>query len=812
MIVHWFKLYLKTVAKNRSFYLVNIMGLAIGVAAVTMVWLYGNNERSYNQWNPYKDRIYEVYEGEEYFKKGGFSPWLAAPYVNQLDKLTDVIEAYNFRRGDSKEISVRIGDTKAYLRERKDLQANVFQFFPFEMVYGSVEAYEKNWQDALALEVSEADRLFGKGADPVGRQLTLDGGKVLTVRCVYRIPGNSSIAPKALTAYETEEQIEKQRESNWSDSNFNLLIKLKEGVGLEEVKERIANVLYEHQYEVLARENEMSVAAYKKTVKENELFIFLVLDEVHLNPSSVTLGAGQNIQKTLYIMWGVALLILVLSVLNAINLSLLGSFERAKEVGVQKMLGATRATIVKQFMFEASVTAILALMLSMVLLEWLLPYFSLLVRSALTLSVGNFIPVFLCAFVFLLFFTGVLPAIFLSRFQALKVLKGNYLRRKSGSALRDSLLVFQFVIAFFFLTIAMLVHQQVNYMLEQDLGFSGDQVVNIRYRLKEGVDKYKHYQRFEEDLKKISGVKAVAVHAVLFGGGYLSSSTNVVEGEFLQSNNIPVSYDFMEVFQMQLKEGRFFDRAFASDSIDKVLVNETFEKMLGFQNGIVGEKIRWNNKAFEVIGVIRDFNSQGFFEENEASTYFMPNSVGWFSYLLDNVSVKIDAGDVQHTLERIERFWNERVDDEYGIRYSFANQDFERSYQRTMDQRMLFTVLMVVSVFIALIGLMALVSFNMESRLKEISIRKVLGASESGLLFDLCKRFVWYCALGFGISIYPVTYLSTVWLEDYVYRIEIGWEVFVLSFVILMPCSIVLVLWKAQRATRVNVLKYVNYE
>lgn len=812
MIVHWIKLYLKAFAKNKVFYLLNLMGLSVGIAAVIMVWLYGNNERSYNQWNPYKDRIYEVYEGEEYFKKGGFSPWLSAPYANQLDKLNDVIEAYNFRIGDSKEISVRIGDTKAYLRERKDLQANVFRFFPFEMVYGSVEAYEKNWQDALALEVSEADRLFGEGVDPVDKQLILDGGKVLTVRCVYRIQGNSSLAPKALTAYETEEQIEKQREGNWSDANFNLLIKLKEGVRLEEVEERIADVLYEHEYEVLARENEMSVAEYKKTVTKEGLFIFMVLDRVHLNPGSVVLGAGQNIQKTLYIMQGVALLILVLSVLNAINLSLLGSFERAKEVGIQKVLGVTKATIVKQFMFEASITAILALMLSMVLLEWLLPYFSLLVGSTLTLSAANFMPAFLFVFVFLLLFTGVLPAVLLSRLHALHVLKGNYLRRKSGSFLRDSLLVLQFVIAFFFLAIAMLVHKQANYMLEQDLGFSGDQVVNIRYRLKEGVDRYKHYQRFEQDLKKISGVKAVAVHAVLFGGGYLSSSVNHIEDVFIQSNNIPVSYDFMEVFQMQLKGGRFFDRAFASDSIDKVLVNETFEKEFGFRDGIVGKKIRWNNKAFEVIGVIKDFNSQGFFEENEASTYFMPNSVGWFSYSLENVSVKIETGDVQQTLEEIERFWKERVDDEYGIRYSFANEDFERSYQKTMDQRVLFTVLMVVSVFIAIVGLMALVSFSMESSLKEVSIRKVLGASESSLLFGLCKRFVGYCALGFIISIYPAVYLITVWLEDYVYRIEIGWEVFALSFAVLMFFSVVLVLWKAWSATRVNVLKYVNYE
>lgn len=815
MIANWIKLYLKTFAKNKVFSTLNIVGLSVGIASVILVLLYLKNEQSYDQWNPYKDRIYEVYSGKDYFKqRDGVSPWMSAPFADKLDKLSDVVEAYNFSYDFLEETSIRIGDKKEFLFDVAEKQANIFEFFPFETVYGSAEDYKNNREDALALEAEQASRLFGKGVNPVGEQITEDGGKLLTVRYVYRIPDNSSVDAKAMTAYWAEARIKENRESNnWTDANFNLLIKLKEGIALTDVKKYISNVMYEDHYEDSAKQEEMTVQEYKEKYKKDNIFQFHVLDKAHLNPDSLILGAGHNIQKTLNIMLGVSVLILLLAVLNAVNLSLVNSFQRAKEIGVKKVLGATRGSIVRQFMFETGITVFFSLTISFVIVELLLPYFNLFINRNLVFSALDFLPVLLFISALLIVFSGVLPALFLSGFKVLNVLKGNYMRRQSGAALRNTLLVFQFVIAFFFLTVAFLVNKQVNFMLNQDLGFNGDQVVNIRYKIKAGINRYKHYQKFEADLKKIKGVKAVAVHGVKFGGeGFRSSSTNIIGEESLQSNNVPVSYDFLEVFDIKVKEGRFFDRKLASDSIDKVLVNETFERIFDLKDGVMGKKIVWNSKEFEVIGVLKDFNSSGFAEEIEASTFFMPNSVSWFSNALESVSVKIDSKNVQQTLKDIETFWNTRVDDEYGIRYGFANQDFARSYQNTMNQRVVFNALMVISVFIALFGLMALVSFSMESRLKEVSIRKVLGASTEGLLINLCKKFVFYCVLGFLISIYPVVYLMNIWLEDYAYRIDVQWTVFGWSFVVLTLFSVALVLWKAWRATQVNVLKYVNYE
>ncbi|MBB1150651.1 ABC transporter permease [Myroides sp. NP-2] len=808
MVSNWLKLYFRYFKKNIWLSLLNILGLAIGMATLIIVLFYWKNEHSFDQWNPYKNRVYEV-EGtaDSYFKN-----WFPAPIANQLDQATSIIEAYNFSYMSFNMMSVVVEGKADFLYDIDERQANFFEFFPFTAVFGSAEAYKQNYKDALALEKNEAERLFGVGIDPIGKLVQLDNGKVLTVRFVFEIPGNSSIRFKGLTSYVTESQIAYNRADNWGDHNYRLLLKLKEGIGINEVEKQLQDVFYKEITQLYAQDEGVSVEELKEKMQGFMVLKYNELSGVHLNPESSGLGAGPAANKIVNIMLFSAILLLVLALVNAINLALVQSFKRAKEIGIRKAIGSTQRQLLKQMMFEAGITTLFSFAVALVLVELGMPYFTILVSRTLTTDFLSLVPVLGLLLLGVYLLLGVLPSLFVASFDAIKVLKGNFSRSKSGLRLRNALLVFQFVIAFFFLSTAIFVQQQVSHLLQEDLGFNGDQVVNIRFKVKDEKQHSAIYQRIEADLQKIEGVRAITNHSMLMGSGYGSSSSNMIGEVSFQSENVPVGYDFLKVFDGQLVEGRFFDRAFASDSINKIVVNETYKRTFNFSDGIIGKKMKWNGRDFEIIGVVKDMKIEGFSQEIPPVTYFMPNSVGWFSGLIETISVKIDPENVQHTLTQLEAFWTKRVEQTYPMQYEFANKEFAVSYQKTLYERTLFLWLMGVSMFIALFGLMAIVSFSIESRLKEIAIRKVLGASRKELIFNLSARFMVYCVFGFVLSVYPVYYLLQLWLEDFVYRIDLSIWPFLFAFIGLTFFSMLLVFWKSIKATRISTLKYINYE
>ncbi|MDM1408795.1 ABC transporter permease [Myroides sp. DF42-4-2] len=808
MVSNWLKLYFRYFKKNIWLSLLNILGLAIGMATLIIVLFYWKNEHSFDQWNPYKNRVYEV-EGtaDSYFKN-----WFPAPIANQLDQATSIIEAYNFSYMSFNMMSVVVEGKADFLYDIDERQANFFEFFPFTAVFGSAEAYKQNYKDALALEKNEAERLFGVGIDPIGKLVQLDNGKVLTVRFVFEIPGNSSIRFKGLTSYVTESQIAYNRADNWGDHNYRLLLKLKEGIGINEVEKQLQDVFYKEITQLYAQDEGVSVEELKEKMQGFMVLKYNELSGVHLNPESSGLGAGPAANKIVNIMLFSAILLLVLALVNAINLALVQSFKRAKEIGIRKAIGSTQRQLLKQMMFEAGITTLFSFAVALVLVELGMPYFTILVSRTLTTDFLSLVPVLALLLLGVYLLLGVLPSLFVASFDAIKVLKGNFSRSKSGLRLRNALLVFQFVIAFFFLSTAIFVQQQVSHLLQEDLGFNGDQVVNIRFKVKDEKQRSAIYQRIEADLQKIEGVRAITNHSMLMGSGYGSSSSNMIGEVSFQSENVPVGYDFLKVFDGQLVEGRFFDRAFASDSINKIVVNETYKRTFNFSDGIIGKKMKWNGRDFEIIGVVKDMKIEGFSQKIPPVTYFMPNSVGWFSGLIETISVKIDPENVQHTLTQLEAFWTKRVEQTYPMQYEFSNKEFAVSYQKTLYERTLFLWLMGVSMFIALFGLMAIVSFSIESRLKEIAIRKVLGASRKELVFNLSARFMVYCVFGFVLSVYPVYYLLQLWLEDFVYRIDLSIWPFLFAFIGLTFFSMLLVFWKSIKATRISTLKYINYE
>lgn len=809
MINNWFKLYARHFWKNKFFSILNLLGLSIGIAALVMVLLYWNNEHSYNQWNPYKDRVYEVYrvDGEE----GRISPWVPAPIVTKLEELSDILDSYTLLWDYVEKLSIQIDNKKEFIYNLQDHQATYLDMFPFPEVFGSIKDFQENKFDAIALEKKQAERLFGIGTDPTGREIIIDGGKRLIIRLVYEIPFLTSEAPLAFISYSGEQMIIDNNDV-WSDYNYKLLIKLKEGIALETVKSRLINTLFQPFLNRDSQRIGISEIEYQKRFVKNDPIVFFDLKSSHLNPRSQIFGSGSNANKILNSMLAVSSLILLLNILNTINLTIVKNFRRIKEVGIRKTLGGTKADILFQFVFETFFTVLIAFIIGLVLVEVLTPFLNLLVDRELKFNISQSLYLLIILFIIIFTLTAFLPAIFIASLKPNYVLKGNILKSKSNVSLRNVLLVLQFIIAFFFLSLAILMNKQVNYLIHQDIGLNGDQIINIRFNLSGLQNRYEVYNSFREDLLKINGVEYIAAHSLEFGGNLGSSSTNFIDGKTLYSGNIIIDYSFLDLFQIELKEGRFFDSNSKTDGQTKVLVNEAFEKEVNFKDGVIGKDIRWNGNYFKVIGVVKNFNTGGVGVEATPQTYFLGNAADWFHHIMETVSIKVDAKDIQETISKIEKFWNQRVDLVYPMEYGFANDQFANTYRKAIYQKTLFLVLMFVSIFIALLGLLAVVSFSIESRLKEVAIRKVLGADRKELIIDLSKKYLILCMLSFIISIYPVYYAINLWLEDFVYRIDITVFPFLLGFIILSILSAFLVVWKSWQATQVNVLKYINYE
>jgi putative ABC transport system permease protein len=382
------------------------------------------------------------------------------------------------------------------------------------------------------------------------------------------------------------------------------------------------------------------------------------------------------------------------------------------------------------------------------------------------------------------------------------------------------MLVFQFAIAVFFIIGTTIVHQQVNYLTNKNLGFKGDQVIEIDYLKKFDKqseasyknDFFKNYLTVKDRLSRIKGVNQVATGNFSFGNGARSSSDYVFQNARIQGLNMAVDFGMMEMMNIKLLEGRYFNSQYASDTINNVMVNETAVKILGIKQPVGKEIISRNSEKFKIISVVKDFNLRGPQEKNSPMVFTHLKAMPLMLQGINSIFVKVKGENIEETVSDIEQFWKTKVDTEYPFSYEFVDKKYARSFKEYVKQKNLFSILNVVVVLIAIFGLFALASFSMERRLREIAIRKTLGAETNVLLKELSKQYVFFCLIGFVIGVVPAYLLLEKWLENFAYRITIQIFPFAIAFLSLLFLTLIIVLAKAFQVTRMDVLKYLKYE
>ncbi len=773
------------------------------MATLIFAILFWNDEHSYDQWNPEKDKIYSVLNDI-----GGNNIWTsnAATTGPLLKAVSQDVESYCYFYAEYAKDVISYNGKKEVLNKIFTAQSNFFSFFPYKFIHGNGKTAIQD-RSSIALSDETAERLFGT-ENPMGKLVRYDG-QIFTVRGVYQLSEKSSVMPEAVTTVIDDDL--KRTKDQWS-YHYGLILKIKNPNATGAIIKNMDKLFFENCTKAQAKQEGLTIDEFLKKYGDPVKTSLLPLPEAKLYSGSSPFSEPNGNLQYLQILMGLSLLILLLSIVNYINLATANAIKRAKEIGVRKITGATKGQIIMQFVFETALITVFSALLALVLVEILLPYYNSFLNKDLVLVGAQFYIQLLIITLLVILVSGVLPAIYVSNFEALKVLKGNFSRSKKGIWLRNGMLVLQFAIAAFFIIGSFIVYKQVNFMAEKDLGFKGKQVLDITFKPKKGKTQFERYKVIKQEASKIKGVEAVSTALFAMGSQENSwSSASYQNNKPFIIQEMAMDLDMLDMLDIKVLKGRKLNTAISSDTISSVLLNEEAAKLIG-EKDILNKTILWRDEKVKVVGVVKNFNYFGLESRISPMVFFYATKINGVKDDIRHVFIKVKPDNISETIAGINKFWTQKVDSEYPFEYNFVDKNYARNFKKYENQRNLFALLNIIVILIAVFGLFALASFSMERRLREIAIRKTLGAETDKLLKELSRQYVVFCVIGFLIGVLPAYLLLQKWLENFAFRIDIPVLPFIIAFVSLLFLTLTIVLAKAYQVTKVDVLRYLKYE
>lgn len=805
MLLNYIKIFLYHLKQNKLFSFLNVFGLGIGISGLIFALLYWNDEQSYDAWNPEKDNVYQVLVQLTGMPVFSDCALFLQPILDKDTNVEKVVYADSWYQKDK----IIYKGKKEIVDKIINVEPDFFSLFPFEIIKGDVVSALKD-DSSVAISDVIAKRVFGD-ENPIGKQITcLD--QMFIVRAVYHIPGNSSIAPDVTMNKMTQFK----SENTTGPFIFKLLLKINDPSKIENTRKSLEKTYNQDFVRRIAQEEGFTLEEMAKKMGHFNVVIE-PLSKARLHSITDGYPEGRGNYQFLLIMVGLSVLILILSIVNYINLATANAVKRAKEVGVRKVVGASKGTIVIQFIFETALISLFSILLALVIVELTLPYYNDFLNKSLRIIGSQFYLQLILIFCITVLVAGILPAVYVANFETLKVLKGNFGRSKNGIWLRNGMLIFQFTVATFFIVGSYIVYQQIDYLTNKDLGFKGDQVIEINLNFPDsdyevenvGQNIHNKYSTIKQELAKIKGVEQASTGLISFDGSDDSLGGVLYNDELFKARTIAFDFGMFEMMKIEVVKGRSLDQKHASDTITSVVINETAQKLMNIKEPI-GKELIIKERKLKIIGVVKDFNLLS--PEVEVSgMYFYHLKTVDIAQNINKVFVKLKADNIENTIADIEKLWS-KVDTENPFKYDFVDKQYARTYENYVKQKNLFSLLNIVVIGIALFGLFGLASYSIQRRMKEIAIRKTLGAETNSLLLELSKQYFLYCTIGYLIALFPVYYLLNKWLENFAFRIHMTVFPFVLGFIVLLLLTLLIVLSKAFQATKTDVLKYLKYE
>ena len=800
MFKNYLKVAFRSLKKNKVYSVINILGLALGLTVTILVFLFINDETSYEKhWSGY-DRVYRTGIIGDLMGQKIDAPVSPSPMANAFrTEFTDVETATRINTVNQ-EIMVRHEQTKIYIQKGVYADSSFFKVFNYSFVHGDPNTALKE-DNAIVLTEESARKLFGD-KNALGEIVNYDNRRDYIVRGIVKEP--SGHAHFHFDMFMAGNEIE----NVWLNNSWHTYVKLKEGA------------------DFVAFETEMRRNFMKKIEPDVERFLKMTSEEFfkqgnsfeyQLDPlKDIHLYSHKDweIEQNgnviyLFVFIGIALLVILIAGINFMNLSTARAGKRAKEVGVRKVSGASRKMLIFQFLTESVIQSVLALFLAFILVELFLPGFNNIMETNLSLFNGHFGTTVLFALIVTLFyglFAGSYPAFFLSAFQPISVLKGDLTKTKGGALLRKSLVVIQFTASTILIIGMIIIFKQISFLQDKDVGFKGDQVIVVPIQTDAMTEDFRNYK---DIFLKNSNVLSIS-RASYFPGDTPNQNMFTLEGseEQLPLWNMEVDYDFLKTLDIQLLEGRKFDREKESDSIPYFILNETAVNNLNIENAVGRRLGRFINNNGDmaygnIIGIVKDFHVEGFNHPIRPMVLQVSNQV-WFA------SFKIAATDSNATINFIESEWN-KLEPSHPFRYTYLDEKFGALLRQQENFGTMFLFLTILAIIISAMGLYGLASYTAEQRTKEIGIRKVLGASVGQIMQMLTKDFIKLVLIA-NIFAWPISYLlAKNWLSNFSYQIDVPILPFIFATILALIIALITVSSQAYFAANsdpVNALKY----
>ena len=805
MIKNYFKIAWRNLRKNKTFSIINITGLSIGVSCFLLIALYVLDELSYDKYNLH---AYQVYRIDDHVKFGDFSyegaetPAIMGPaFTKDYPQIEEYVRFKNHDRFVVEKGSESFKEDKAVYAD-----SSLFDVFTLPMIAGDPNTVLKE-PHSLVITESTAKKYFN-ATDVVGRTLVINKNNNYQITGVIKdIPEQSHFH---FDFFFPMSETDQSRDGSWFNYNFQNYLLVKPGTDVKQLEKRLNRTLMADATPQFQSTVNMSKDDFEKSGNSIQISL-MPLTEIHLHSNiKDELGTNGSIQYV-YIFSAIAIFILLIACVNFMNLSTARSSNRAKEVGVRKVFGGLRNNLIIQFLTESVFISLLSFLLAIGTVLLSLPFFNQLadkhIRSSLLLN-----PLMLFGVLLLMIIVGVIagsyPAFFLSSFQPIEVLKGKLSKGFKGSAIRNALVVFQFSISIILMIGTVVIFNQLNYIRNKNLGFNKDHLLVLQNTYAVNTPTFRH------ELLQMPGVKSATVTGFLPVTGSRGErgfvTSPVFDGKnFTIMQQWPVDENYIPTLQIHLLSGRNFSPEFPSDS-DAVIINEAAAKLFGVASPV-------NKKLYEikdlatgrllsntVIGVISNFNFNSLHEQVTPLVLKLYPENG-------SIAIRINTSDISGLLSQIKAKWKAMAPSE-PFSYSFLDDEFNKQYsaeQRTGTISLIFSAL---AIFIACLGLFGLVTYAAEQRTKEIGIRKVLGAAIPDIVGLLSRDFVKLIIISLCIASPIAWWMMNRWLQDFAYRTNISWWIFVVTGLLVLMIALVTSIFQTIKAAVSNPVKSLRAE
>jgi len=792
MFKNYLKIAFRNLWKNKGYSFINIFGLAAGLACSLLIFLFVKDEVSYDRFNKDSDRIYRVVK--DFVNDDGSRlpdattpPGVAPALQNELPEVQTVTRVFP---SWGRDYLIKFGDKKFNEQGVYRVDSSFFNVFTFPFVKGDAKSTFKELNSVVITE-SMAKKYFGTD-DALGKTLTVvDLGDMAVTGVIKDVPSNAHFHFDFLVSVR---KFSGNIDNNWNWYNFYTYFKTKPNTNGASLNKKIQDI-------------------YKNHVTDGKnIFYTQALNDIHLTSHLKWELEPNSDRLYVKVFTIIALFILLIAAINYVNLATAKASVRAKEIGVRKVSGAFRSSLIRQFLLESVITCAIAAVFAIVIAQLLLPIANSITQKQLTVT-GNpsVISYVAAAALFMGLVAGFFPAIYLSSFKPIVVLKGMKLKERGPLTLRKGLVVLQFTISSVLIIGALIISQQMHFIQSAKLGLNKDQVLIAK-------NEFTATQRnaFASAASQIRGVQKISSANGVVGGLNWTNGMNLKGSKNSQLVNfLSVGYDFIDVMGMQMKEGRSFSSKFLADTmnyenpthlvdqnIGSIMLNETAVKDLSIPEPAIGKQLLWGSDGdtmyyVTIVGVIKDFHFSSM--RNQIKPFAFINSPRRQEYL----TMKLSTDNVQSTLAQLGNLWKQFTAD-HPFEYTFLDETYAKLYQSETRFQKVFITLVILGIVIACLGLLGLTTFAAQQRVKEIGIRKVLGASVPSVVALLTKDFMKLVLVALALAV-PIGYWAmNKWLEDFAYRINIQWWVFVVAAAIAALIAMITISMQAIKGAVAN--------